>query len=139
MEPLINNSYNKSLIKWFFIIKNLFVHIIAIKDIYIDLSNKGASTEIIAILNVTTDAAKSKPDRSPINVPKEIMELNKNLNVCKILSAFLAKDKNKTETTPSKIPNINGTENTAFKIIISRKAINITSVFEKAIPVAKLL
>ena len=52
---------------------------------------------------------------------------------------FLAKDKNNTEIAPSKIPKINGIEKITCKITTSKKAIKITSVFEKAIPVAKLL
>ena len=104
-----------------------------------DLSNKGASTEIIAILKKTTDAASNNPDSIPIKVPIFIIELNNCLNVSKTVSAFLAKDKNNTEITPSNIPKINGNENITFRIATSKKAINITSVFEKAIPAAKLL
>ena len=118
---------------------NIVWNTIAKKEIYKDLSNNGASTEIIAILKVTTEAAKSNPDKSPIKVPIDIIELNKYLNVPNTVSAFFAKDKNKTEITPSKIPKISGNENTTFNIITSKKAINITSVFEKPIPVAKLL
>ena len=37
------------------------------------------------------------------------------------------------------MPVISGNEKITFSIITSKKAINITSVFEKAIPAAKLL
>ena len=45
----------------------------------IDLSKSGPSTEIIDILKVTTDAAKSRPDKRPIKVPIDVTDLNKSL------------------------------------------------------------
>ena len=104
-----------------------------------DLSKRGPSMEIIDIRNVTTEAANNKPDNRPINVPKEDTEFNKSFIVSNILLAFLAYDKNKTDKTPSVIPIISGKEKNTLSIITSRKAIKITSVFEKAIPAAKLL
>lgn len=55
----------------------------------IDLSKSGPSTEIIDILKVTTDAAKSRPDKRPINVPIDVTDLNKSFIVSRKLSAFL--------------------------------------------------
>ena len=34
------------------------------------------------ILKVTTDAARSKPDESPINVPSDVTDLNNNFICC---------------------------------------------------------
>ena len=62
----------------------------AITDINKDLSSRGASTDIIDILNATTDAAKRRPDKSPIKVPSERIDLNKRLSVSIKLSAFFA-------------------------------------------------
>ena len=42
------------------------------KEMKIDLSKSGPSIEIIDILKVTTDAAKSRPDKRPIKVPSEL-------------------------------------------------------------------
>ena len=113
--------------------------IIAINEMNNDLSKRGPSIEIIDIRNVTTEAANNKPDNRPINVPKEDTEFNKSFIVSNILLAFLAYDKNKTDKTPSVIPIISGKEKNTLSITTSRKAIKITSVFEKAIPAAKLL
>ena len=111
----------------------------AITDINKDLSRRGASTDIIDILKATTDAAKRRPDKSPIKVPSERIDLNNRFNVSIKLSDFFAYDNNKTDITPRIIPVIISKEKFTLKIIVSRKAINITSVLEKAIPVAKLL
>ena len=105
----------------------------------IDLSKSGPSTEIIDILKVTTDPAKSRPDKRPINVPIDVTDLNKSFIVCRKLSAFFAYDNNKTDITPSSIPRVTGKEKNSLNINISKNAINITSVLEKAIPAAKLL
>jgi len=53
--------------------------------------------------------------------------------------AFFAYESNKTDITPRTIPIVIGNEKFTLNIIVSRKAINITSVLEKAIPAAKLL
>ena len=111
----------------------------AITDISKDLSKRGASTDIIDILNATTDAARRRPDKRPIKVPIEEIDLSKRVTVSKKLSAFLAYDNNKTDITPRIIPITIGKEKFTLNIIVSRKAINITSVLEKAIPAAKLL
>ena len=105
----------------------------------IDLSKSGPSTEIIDILKVTTDAAKSRPDKRPINVPIDVTDLNKSFIVSGKLSAFFAYDNNKTDITPNSIPRVIGKEKISLNINISKNAINITSVLEKAIPAAKLL
>ena len=63
---------------------------IAINEIKSDLSKRGASTDIMDILNVTTEAAKSNPDKRPTRVPTDKIELIRSLKVFKILSAFLA-------------------------------------------------
>ena len=94
---------------------------------------------MIAILKVTTDAAKSNPDKSPTIVDIEIIEENNISKVPNIVSPFFAKDKNKTDITPRQIPKISGYEKATSKIITSSKAINTTSVLENPIPVAKLL
>ena len=110
------------------------------ENLSINLKNSiGASTDIIAILNVTTDAAKSNPDKSPMIVDIDNIEENKILRVPNMVSPFFAKDKNKTDITPRQIPKIKGKEKATSKIITSSKAINTTSVLEKPIPVAKLL
>ena len=127
---LKTNIYSPTIIVW---------KIIAINEINNDLSKSGPSTDIIDILNVTTDAARSSPDNSPINVPKDVIDLNKILIVSKKFFAFFAYDNNKTEITPNNIPSIIGKEKITLRINVSKKAINITSVFEKAMPAAKLL
>jgi hypothetical protein len=111
----------------------------AITDISNDLSKRGASTDIIDILNATTDAARRRPDKRPIKVPSEVIDLSKRVIASNKLSAFLAYDNNKTDITPRTIPIVIGKEKFTLNIIVSRKAINITSVLEKAIPAAKLL
>ena len=73
--------YNPTIMVW---------KIMAITDISKDLSSRGASTDIIDILNATTDAAKRRPDKSPIKVPSERIDLNKRLSVSIKLSAFFA-------------------------------------------------
>ena len=124
------NKYNPTITVW---------KIMAITDISKDLSKRGASTDIIDILNATTDAARRRPDKRPIKVPSEVIDLSKRVIASNKLSAFLAYDNNKTDITPRTIPIVIGKEKFTLNIIVSRKAINITSVLEKAIPAAKLL
>ena len=104
-----------------------------------DLSKSGPSTEIMDILKVTTDAAKSKPDESQINVPSDVTYLNNNFIVSRKVSAFFAYDNNNTDVTTKSIPTIIGNEIVVLKINVSKNAINTTSVLENAIPAAKLL
>ena len=104
-----------------------------------DLSKSGPSTEIMDILKVTTDAARSKPDESPINVPSDVTDLNNSFIVSRKVSAFFAYDNSNTDVTPKSIPNVIGKEKVILKINVSKNAINTTSVLENAIPAAKLL
>ena len=69
---------------------NIVWKTIAIKEMKIDLSKRGPSTDIIDILNATTEPAKSNPDKRPTRVPTDKVELIRSLIVFKMLSAFLA-------------------------------------------------